>query len=80
VFKEDGGRKKILIEKMKNGRRPNHISAEDELFLGYSPEVLAQMWGQAFPVLSDKTAGKPIIIGTSGEIDGTNLEEFYNHE
>jgi hypothetical protein len=80
VFKEDGGRKKILIEKMKNGRRPNHISAEDELFLGYPPEVLAQMWGQAFPVLSDKTAGKPIIIGTSGEIDGTNLEEFYNHE
>ena len=80
MFKEDGGGKKILIGKMKNGRRPNHISAEDELFLGYPPEILAQMWEQAFPVLSDKTAGKPIIIGTSGEIDGINVEEFYNHE
>lgn len=80
MFKEDGGRKKILIEKMKNGRRPNHISEEDELFLGYPPEVLAQMWEQAFPVLSDKKVGKPIIIGTSGEIDGINVEEFYNHE
>ena len=55
---------------------PSRISPEDELFLGYPPEVLVQMWEQAFPVLSDKTAGKPIIIGTSGEIGGINLEEF----
>lgn len=65
---------------MKNGRRPNHISSEDELFLGYPPEVLAQMWDQVFPVLSDKTVGKPIITGTSGGIGGINVEEFYNHE
>ena len=56
---------------------PNRISPEDELFLGYSPEVLAQMWDQVFPVLSDKTIGKPIIVGTSGGIGGTNLEDFY---
>ena len=59
---------------------PNRISPEDELFLGYPPEVLAQMWDQVFPVLSDKTIGKPIIMGTSGEIGGINVEEFYNHE
>jgi hypothetical protein len=59
---------------------PNNFSSEDELFLGYPPEVLAQMWDQVFPVLSDKTIGKPIIMGTSGEIEGINAEEFYNHE
>jgi len=62
---------------VKNGRRPNHISSEDELFLGYPPEVLAQMWDQAFPVLSDKSIGKPIIVGIPGGIGGTNLEDFY---
>ena len=59
---------------------PNNFSSEDELFLGYPPEVLAQMWDQVFPVLSDKTIGKPIITGTSGEIEDINAEEFYNHE
>jgi len=59
---------------------PNRISPEDELFLGYPPEVLAKMWDQVFPVLSDKTVGKPIIIGTSGGIGGINVEEIYNHE
>jgi hypothetical protein len=59
---------------------PNRISPEDELFLGYSPEVLAKMWDQVFPVLSDKSIGKPIIIGTSGGIGGINVEEFYNRE
>jgi len=58
----------------------NNISPEDELFLGYPPEALAQMWDQVFPVLSDKTVGKPIILGTSGGIGGINVEEFYNHE
>ena len=56
---------------------PNRISPEDELFLGYPPEVLAKMWGQAFPVLSDKDIGKPIIVGTSGGIGGINPEDFY---
>jgi len=59
---------------------PNRISPEDELFLGYPPEILVQMWDQVFPVLSDKTVGKPIILGTSGGIGGINVEEFYNHE
>ena len=53
---------------------------EDDLFLGYPPEVLEKMWKQVFPVLEDKSVGKPIITGTSGEIEGINAEEFYNHE
>lgn len=53
---------------------------EDDLFLGYPPEVLEKMWKQVFPVLEDKSVGKPIITGTSGGIGGINIEEFYFHE
>lgn len=59
--------------------RTNH-QPEDDLFLVYPPEVLEKMWKQVFPVLEDKSVGKPIITGTSGGIGGINLEEFYNYE
>lgn len=64
---------------LKGKRIQNPYSEEDEIPFVYPPEVLKEMWDQAYPKLSEKLVGKPIIMGTSGGIGGTDIKDFLNH-